>query len=113
MKINLISVEDYKILEALQKQFKKLTFQNEGFEGLDRSKFTPEEKEADAQINAILKKSIHGFSRFQNFKLQPKTQEVRLRFQYNYNYDGDGLPFTGVGYIFLDELKNGFRPQDK
>jgi hypothetical protein len=110
MKINLITAEDYKILEKIQKDFKKLTYQNKGFEGLDRRNFTTEEKEAEAQINAILKKSIHGFSKFQNFILQPKTQEVRIRFQYNWNYGG-GLPFTGVGYMFLDELKNGFRPE--
>lgn len=106
MKIEIISKEDYTILLDLYTRFPALTLQNKGYEGLDKSAFTPEEKEAFEAVTNLLKNHIAGFSSFQNFR-HNKAGKVELRLQYNYNYDG-GLPFTGVGYILLDELLNGF-----
>ena len=48
-------------------------------------------------------------------KISEKTKEIRIRFQYNYNADEEksNNSFIGVGYIFLDELLNGFRDNEK
>jgi hypothetical protein len=109
MKINLLTKEQHSTLLEIYKNFPSLTLQNKGYEGIKRSDFTDEEKKADKEVNEILKKSITGFSRFQNFLLD-KNNELQIRLQYNYNYEpNSGLPFIGVGYILLDELLNGFR----
>jgi hypothetical protein len=110
MRINLITPDEHAKLKAIQAEFKNLTFQNVGYEGINRSTFTDIEKEKDAEVNAILKKSIVGFSRFQNFKSNNKDNALTLRFQYDWTaHDRSlGIPFTGVGYILLDELLNGF-----
>lgn len=109
MKIQLITPEQHEILNTIYLSFPALTLQNKGFEGINRRDLTQEEKEADKKVNEILKSSIIGFSRFQNFKLS-KSDDIQLRFQYNYNYNpNDGIPFIGVGYILLDELLNGFK----
>lgn len=111
MKITLITPENHAKLLEIYNNTPVLTLQNTGYEGIDRSKFTDIEKENDAEVNAILKKSIVGFSRFQNFKTNTKSGELTLRFQYDWTaHDRSlGIPFTGVGYILLDELLNGFR----
>ncbi len=106
MRIDLITQEQYNTILDIQNNNKILTFQNEGYGGFDKSKMTPEDKEAVKQIESILKEHIQGFSTFQNFKLSTKN-ELKLRFQYNYNYKG-GSPFIGVGYILLTELLKGF-----
>lgn len=106
MKIETISKEEHCILFDLYDQYPTLTLQNKGYEGLDKSAFTSDEKKAFETVNNILKNHVAGFSSFQNFR-HDKDGNVEIRLQYNYNYDG-GLPFTGVGYILLDELLNGF-----
>lgn len=111
MKINLITPVEHATLKSIYQDFSKLTFQNTGYEGIDRGTFTELEKSKDNEVNAILKKAIVGFSRFQNFKTNNKNGDLTLRFQYDYTaHDRSlGVPFTGVGYISLDELLNGFK----
>ena len=108
MRITLISVEEFDVLMNIYTNYPKLSLQNKGYEGIDKSKFTEDEKSQNELVTNILKKAIHGFSSFQNFRVNPTTSKPEIRFQYNYNYDG-GLPFTGVGYIFIEELLNGFK----
>lgn len=116
MKITLISQEEHQTLLDVYNNYSALTLQNKGYEGINRSKFTDIEKEKDAEVNEILRKSICGFSVFQNFKTNNPKKELRLRFQYNWSADWDPLKdkgaqplsFTGVGYIGLHELLNGF-----
>lgn len=110
MRINLITAEEYAILQAIQAGYKALTYQNRGYEGLNKNNLTQEEKDKFQEVTAILKKSIIGFSEFQHFKIS-KTNIVYLRFQYDWTaHDRSlGIPFTGVGYIELDELLNGFK----
>lgn len=110
MRINLITPQEHATLKAIHAEFSKLTLQNTGYEGIDRRTFTDIEKAKDAEVNAILKKAIVGFSRFQNFKTNNKENALTLRFQYDWTaHDRSlGIPFTGVGYILLDELLNGF-----
>jgi hypothetical protein len=106
MKINLIPVEEFNVLMNAYTNYPKLSLQNKGYEGIDKSTFTADEQSQNELVTNILKKSIAGFSSFQNFRVN-KTNKPEIRFQYNYNYDG-GFPFTGVGYIFIEELLNGF-----
>lgn len=107
MKIELLTPEQHDELFNIYKSFPELTLENKGFEGINRREFSPEAKEADTKVNAILKSSIAGFSSFQNF-CHTKVGEIRLRFQYNYGAEDNSMPFTGVGYILLTELLNGF-----
>lgn len=112
MKIELITQENYDILIDIYNNFPELSLQNKGYEGIDRDKLTPEVIEKDKVVNDILRKSIYGFSSFQNFRKNVRDNAPEIRFQYNYNYDGNGLSFIGVGYILIDELLNGFKEKD-
>jgi hypothetical protein len=107
MSIKLLTPNQHDELLNLYRLFPELTLENKGYEGINRCDFTQEAKDADKKVNSILKNSISGFSSFQNF-CHSKAGEICLRFQYNYSYDTNDLPFTGVGYILLDELLNGF-----
>ncbi len=108
MKINLITPTQHAELLNIFNNAPILTLQNKGYEGIDRSKFTDKENQQDKKVDEILKSAIVGFRRFQNFKLD-KDNNIVLRFQYNYDYETSlNAGFTGVGYILLDELLNGF-----
>jgi hypothetical protein len=102
MRITLITPSEHKELKDIYSNVPKLTFQNNGYEYIDKSKFTESDKTAFDRVTEILKKSVHGFSCFNNFRLT-KNNEIELRLHYRYNES-----FTGVGYILLDELLNGF-----
>ncbi len=110
MTISLISAEEYERLLAIQAEYPVLTYQQKGYDCIDRSKLTDEENMADIEINALLKKSVVGFSSFQNFNID-KEGDVKLRFQYSWTADEENpsISFTGVGYLYADELVNGFR----
>ena len=109
MTIELIDEQTYNELLKIQSEFKNLTYQNKGYDGINRSCFTIEEKEADNRVKEILSKCMRGFRGFQNFKIV-NDGEIMIRFQYNYSYDNpNAVSFTGVGYLFLDELFKGFR----
>ncbi len=108
MRINLINKDTYNKLLSVYNDFPILTFQNDGYEYINKSKLTDLDKAKIEEVEQILKQAIHGFSSFTNFRLSKGKGEIQIRFQYNYEYDGNGLPFIGVGYILLDELLNGF-----
>lgn len=111
-----ITQQEYEVLLNIQKTNTILTFQNYGFEYINKNKFDQSDKIAFDIVTSILKKTIAGFSEFNNFLLN-KNKEIRIRFQYDWSYDLNenneiiqkGVPYTGVGYLFLDELLNGFR----
>ena len=110
MTITLITEETYNILVNLQKEHPALTFQNNGFEYINKSKLSPEDLEAINSISKILAEAVKGFKKFFNFTLS-KDEEVSIRFDYDWSadYEGNCIPFIGVGYLYLDELLNGFR----
>ena len=118
MIINLITEEEYNTLLDIQKNHPVLTFQNKGYEYIDKSKLTDDDKNALEIINTILSKAIEGFSKFYNYRYS-KSNEIGIRFDYDWsliwNNDRDktiireGIPFAGGGYLYLDELLNGFR----
>lgn len=102
MTITLLPETEYNRLLTIQKMCPKLTFQNNGYEYINRRELNESEKEADKEVHDILKQHIDGFVRFDNFKYNKKNELV-VRFQYKYSPS-----FTGVGYITLRELKDGF-----
>ena len=108
MKINLVSVEEFDILMNIYTNYPKLSLQNKGYEGIDKSTFSVDEKSKFDLVTEILKKTIFGFSSFQNFRVNPRTSKPEIRLQYNYNYEGGGLTFLGVSYILIEESLNGF-----
>jgi len=107
MEINLITKSEYNQLKVIQKQHPILTLQNIGYETIDKSKFLIADKDAFNKVTNILKKAIVGFIEFNNFK-HNKKGELVLRFQYKWSWS-----FTGVGYLKLSELLNGFEEKDK
>lgn len=104
MTITLISKKEYKELLKIQENNAKLTLQNKGYETPKKEEFSEEDKKAHARVTEILKGSIKDFVSFTNFRLS-LTDRIEIRFQYK--YEGD-LYFVGVGYLFADELLNGF-----
>lgn len=117
MTITLITQEEYDKLLSIQKEFPALTFQNNGYEYLNMSKLTEIELKKFKEAESILKKCILGFSKFNHFKIdklkETKQEVLVVRFQYNWTADDDysknPLPFTGVGYLEVEELFKGFR----
>jgi hypothetical protein len=107
MKINLITKEEFDVLMDIFTNYPNLSLQNKGYETINKSNLSVDELSKIDVVTNILKKSIFGFSRFQNFRVKPTTNQPQIRLQYNWSYDG-GLPFTGVGYILIEELLNGF-----
>ena len=107
MKIELITKEQFDIISNIQKEHSILTLQNIGYEYI-KGKLNEAEEKAKMKVSKILSEHIFGYSEFTNFRFSKKENKLEIRFQYNYNYDG-GIPFTGVGYILLDELLNGFK----
>jgi len=102
MTIELMTQEVYDELCAIQKETPSLTYNFKGYGCFDRDKFNSQEVIADRRINEILNKHIHGFRYFQNF-CTDKEGEICVRLQYAYSD-----MFTGVGYLKLTELLNGF-----
>lgn len=107
MKIELITPEQHAEILSIYQNSPELFLQNTGYESINKDKLSDTAKDGLKTIENILKKHIAGFSSFSNFRLS-KAGLPQLRIQYNYNYDTNDLPFTGVGYILLDELLNGF-----
>ena len=112
MTIELITQKEYDFLVEAQQEYPNLTFNNEGYQYLDKSKWTANDKLVFEEIEKILRKSIIGFKEFNNFKLR-KGGDVAVRFQYDWTADdrSQGIPFTGAGYLSLKELLNGFKTQ--
>jgi hypothetical protein len=102
-----LSTEDYNRLVEIQKEYPKLTYNNKGYEYLDKSEFTEEESKAFNEVTELLKKVIGGFHSFNNFKTyQSMPGQIVLRFQYDYAYGNPGSThFTGVGYLNLLTFK--------
>jgi len=98
----------YDRLVEIQKEFPKLTFQNDGYEYLSK-KVQEDHKNQIIEITEILKKTVKGFSEFNNFKLR-NNGDIVLRLQYNYKSQDEnnksGISFIGVGYFNINDFKN-------
>lgn len=114
MTITLITEEEHATILRVAKNHPLLTYNAKGYDKPDRTKWSTEDTEAYWKVNVILRKSIRGFVSFTNFKHSKRTG-LTFRFQYDYNADirdqptCSGLPFTGVGYLGVNELRFGFK----
>lgn len=95
----------YNRLNELRLKYPALTFENEGYQYISKE-VREAHKEPIEEIEAILRKTFEGFSKFKNFKTSKKTGKPVIRLDYNYNYDGKGIPFIGVGYFHLEIWKD-------
>jgi DNA repair ATPase RecN len=107
MKINLISQDEHKFLLDTFDKHPNLIYQNKGYDCLNWGKLTKEDRQVHKQVTELLKKTVVGFIKFNHFKLNNKG-EKQIRLQYNYGAADNSMPFTGVGYVLIDELLNGF-----
>jgi hypothetical protein len=96
--------EYYNRLKELKDRFPQLTFDNDGYEYIS-SDVKESHREQIEEIESILRETVAGFYRFDNFKPR-KDGSFAIRLHYNYNHGEDGLPFDGVGYFDIKEFKN-------
>lgn len=59
-------------------------------------------------INSLLNDIIIGFTSFSNF-CQKGDDFTKIRIQYNWGAEDNTMYFTGVGYVTIKELKEGFK----
>ena len=119
MILTTLEEEDYNKLLDIQKQYPNLTFTHEPYQEWIPAHFTEEDKNALIEVKSIMSKAITGFSKFTNFYFSKKgVLCIRFYYDWSYTWDNDvnknvvrsGLSFTGVGYLELQELLNGFNP---
>ena len=79
MTITLITQEEYDRLLHLYTAHPNLTYENLGYDCLDKTSLSPEDLAAFKEVESILSKAIKGFVRFQNFRT--RKQGAQLRFQ--------------------------------
>ena len=107
MTIETISQEESNRVIELKEQFPLLVYEARGYDTPDKSEWTQENHDAFKEIEDLLREHIVGFSSFQNLMFDKKGQ-LNFRLQYNYGAEDNSMSFTGVGYITLRELTNGF-----
>jgi hypothetical protein len=113
MTITLITPKDHAWLLSIQKDYTKLTFQNNGYQYIKKDTLNKPELERIKELESFLKKHIVGFREFNNFKVR-ESGEIVIRFQYSWTADEESprTSFTGVGYLGVDELLNGFKKKE-
>ena len=104
--LQLLSQEDYDVIREFQKTNPVLTYNAKGFDTIPHNLLRDSDHSAIGVIGRILEKTIGGFSKFQNFRIT-KDDILQLRCRYNWTYGTDDLPFIGVGYFALEDLKTG------
>lgn len=107
MHIKLITQKQYDFLLHVYESYPNLTYKNTGYDYLDKSKLSHRELSLFKYIEKLLSKHIVGFSKFEHFKTG-KSGEICIRFQYKWSEC-----FTGVGYLKISELLNGFDEEPK
>lgn len=103
MKIELISKKEHAFLTEQANNPKFVQKSTKWGEYPSKYNFTKEDKENWDKIEQILRKSVVNFSKFHNFS-PDKNGEIRIRIDYAWD-----VHFTGVGYVLIDELLNGFK----
>jgi len=84
-------------LIAYQKDYPELTFDNQGYQYLP-SKIQEERKKEIEEISKILKETVEGFTKFNNFKPR-KNGSFDVRVQYDWDEK-----FNGVGYFPINDF---------
>ena len=89
----------YNRLKVLRLENPELEFQNKGYEYLNKE-IRDKHSEQIEEISKILKITINGFTRFNNFK-DKKEGGFDIRCQHKWDNS-----FTGVGYFDIEWFKN-------
>lgn len=89
----------YNRLLQLQQDNPQLTFQNDGYQYLSKE-IVENHKLQIAEISEILKTTVKGFEKFNNFRIR-KNGDIVVRLQFQWSSS-----FTGVGYFELEDFKN-------
>jgi hypothetical protein len=105
MKIKFITPEIHEEIKSIFDQNPELCFENEGYQYLPPHVREAKKEQID-RIEEILNEHVLGFVKFFNFR--NNNGEIRLRFDYDWGAEGGGTHFTGVGYVKLDHLRDGF-----
>lgn len=112
MTITLIEQHEYDNLLNIFNTYPSLTYKHKGYDSLDKSKLTEEELSKFSEVEAFLKMCIKGFDKFNHFTLGSKSGKPGVRFQYDWCAGeppaGNLRSYVGVGYLYLEELLNGF-----
>lgn len=110
MTIEIMDESTYNRLLEIQKKHPKLTFQNDGYQYVDKSTFSEEDLAAFNEVVEILNKHVHHFIEFNNFKLRKlkNVEEEVICARFQYNWDPEGNQFIGVGYIPFPAFIYGF-----
>lgn len=112
MRIKLITPEEHSELIRIQAEHPNLTYQAKGYDVPDKSKWSEEDHHAYKIVTEILRKSVVGFSSFTNFTVR-KNGDKAIRLQYCYGAEDNSMSFTGVGYLLIDELSDGFTNENE
>lgn len=91
--------EYYNKLIQYQKNYPELTYDNKGYDEI-APEVKEEHKKVIEEISEILKQTVKGFVRFQNFKLR-KDGSFAIRLQCYYDES-----FIGVEYLNIVLFKN-------
>jgi len=94
----------YNRLKQIQQDNPQLTFQNEGYQYLNRE-IVENHKSQIAEITEILKTTVEDFVRFDNFKIS-KIDEGAIKIRCQCYYDRKNTGFVGVRYYELEDFKN-------
>lgn len=90
---------NYDRLVELKNAYPELTFNNDGYEYLSQE-VKESHKAQIEEISAILKETVFGFVRFDNFKPRKNGSfAVRMQTQWDER-------FTGVQYNDIEDFKN-------
>lgn len=90
---------NYERLVELKNSNPELVFNNDGYEYLSKG-VKESHKSQIEEIEAILKETVEGFVRFDNFKPR-KNGTIAVRMQTRWSDS-----FTGVEYINIEKFKN-------
>lgn len=90
----------YEELIKIQKEHPNLTYQNVGYDYINKSKLTKEELEAFERVEVLLKDKIERFVEFNNFKIRDNG-DIVIRVQYKWDRS-----FIGVGYFHIEDFRD-------
>lgn len=86
-------------LAQIAREHPALTYEAEGYDEPDRSKWSAADHAAFDEATELLKTKVKDFARFQNFSVGKRSGTLRVRLQHCWGYW-----FTGVGYFDVVEL---------
>ena len=88
-------------LAEIASEHPRLTFQNDGYQYIDKQTLHEADHKALDEIREILTAKVEGFVKFFNFK---RREDGSLVARFDYVWDPDGIGFIGVGYVPVEKI---------